>query len=54
MLRLSFLSALFSVIGITSVLASSTMPTTWIGDVAWLVIAATCVVAVMASEGESA
>ena len=54
MLRLSFLSALFSVVGITSVVASPAMRAPWVGDLAWLIIAATCVVAVMASESESA
>ncbi len=54
MLRLSFLSALFSVAGITSVLAPPAMRAPWVGDLAWLIIAATSVVAVMASESESA
>jgi len=54
MLRLSFLLALFTVVGITSVLASPAMRAPWVGDLAWLIIAATCVVAVMASESESA
>jgi len=53
MWRVSFLSALFSVAGITSVLASPTMPGTWIGDAIWLVIAGSSVLAVMALEGES-
>lgn len=53
MWRVSFLSALFSVAGITSVVASPTIPTTWIGDAIWLVIAGSSVLAVMAFEGES-
>lgn len=54
MVRLSFLLALFSLIGMTSVLASPAMRTPWVGDLVWLILAATCVVAVMASESESA
>jgi len=54
MLRVSFLATLFSLIGITSVVASPGMPATWVGEVLWLLVAGGCVIAVMASEGESA
>jgi hypothetical protein len=54
MFRISFLAALFSAAGITSVLATPMIPPTWICDIAWIVIAVGCVVAVMASEGASA
>jgi hypothetical protein len=53
MRRVSFLSALFSVVGITSVLASPSIPGTWMGDAIWLVVAGSAALAVMAFEGES-
>jgi hypothetical protein len=53
MWRVSFLAALFSVAGITSVVASQSLPTTWLGDAVWLVIAGSSALAVMAFEAET-
>ncbi|MGO4405976.1 hypothetical protein AB4Z10_17140 [Bosea sp. RAF48] len=53
MWRFSFLSTLFSVAGITTVVASPTIPATWMGDAIWLVVAGASALAVMAFEGEN-
>ncbi len=53
MWRVSFLAAFFSVAGITAVVASQSLPTTWLGDAAWLVIAGSSALAVMAFEAET-
>lgn len=53
MWRVSFLAALFSVAGINSVVASQSLPATWLGDAVWLVIAGSSALAVMAFEAET-
>jgi hypothetical protein len=50
MRRVSFLSALFSVVGVTAALASPRIPVVWMGDAQWLFGAMSAALAVMAFE----
>lgn len=50
MRRVSFLSALFSAVGITEVLASPTIPVVWMGDAQWLFAAISAALAAIAFE----